>query len=288
MHLRWCWPSIWRQPRWDLFLYRHHLQRRAVISNVALLAALAISSFLPVLLNDPRLDLRTFGVEVSLFPLCAILGYLTPKIIDQYSEGDPDHAGRAYAINVVGCVLGPLVASYVMLPLWGVKISLVILALLFVFLFLIYSGELKAAPRAVSIILIGALVLCSTEVSISYEEKYPGGIVRRDHTATVISAGSGMDKHLYVNGQGITCLTTITKAMAHLPLSFQKQPPHSALTICFGMGTTYRALLTWGIKTTAVELVPSVKKAFPYYHADAGAVLQNPNGQIVVDDGRRF
>ena len=110
----------------------------------------------------------------------------------------------------------------------------------------------------------------------------------RDHTATVISAGTGMLKHLYVNGQGITTLSTITKSMAHMPLGFQKTPPHSALTICFGMGTTYRSLLTWGIKTTAVELVPSVKKAFVYYHADAQQVLNNPLGQVVVDDGRRF
>ncbi len=97
-----------------------------------------------------------------------------------------------------------------------------------------------------------------------------------------------MGKHLYVNGQGITVLSTITKAMAHLPLSYHAAPSHSALTICFGMGTTYRSLLSWGIKTTAVELVPSVKKAFVYYHADAEEVLKNPLGQVVVDDGRRY
>jgi spermidine synthase len=34
--------------------------------------------------------------------------------------------------------------------------------------------------------------------------------------------------------------------------------------------------------------VPSVVKAFGYYHADAATVLHNPKGHIVVDDGRRF
>ena len=38
------------------------LQRRAVGRD------LAVSSFLPLMINDPRLDLRTFGVEISLFP----------------------------------------------------------------------------------------------------------------------------------------------------------------------------------------------------------------------------
>ena len=54
------------------------------------------------------------------------------------------------------------------------------------------------------------------------------------------------------------------------------------------MGTTYRSLLTWGIRTTAVELVPSVKKAYGFYHADAEEVLKNPLGRVVIDDGRRF
>src|SRR5262249_50118398 len=41
-------------------------------------------------------------------------------------------------------------------------------------------------------------------------------------------------------------------------------------------------------ETTAVELVPSVKEAFGFYHADAPQVLKNPKGRILIDDGRRF
>ncbi len=54
------------------------------------------------------------------------------------------------------------------------------------------------------------------------------------------------------------------------------------------MGTTFRSALTWDVKTTVVELVPSVPQAFPFYHANAPEVLNNPNGRIVIDDGRRF
>jgi spermidine synthase len=270
------------------FVYRRHLAKHAVLSNAVLAAGLAITSFLPLTLNDPRLDLRTFGVEVSLFPVCALLGYLTPKLLDTYSRGDPHRAGRAYAINVVGCVIGPLVASYVLLPQWGVKGSLILLALPFVLLLVAYAGQLRGPVRVSAGLLTGAFLAFSYGASLSHEEKYPGGIVRRDYTATVISTGEGMDKHLYVNGRGITILTTITKEMAHLPLAYHSGTPRSALVICFGMGTTYRSLLSWGIKTTAVELVPSVKKAFSYYHADALLVLQNPLGKVVIDDGRRY
>jgi spermidine synthase len=60
------------------------------------------------------------------------------------------------------------------------------------------------------------------------------------------------------------------------------------LVICFGMGTTYRSALSWGMDVTVVELVPSVTKAFGFYHADAQKFINDPNGHIIIDDGRRY
>jgi spermidine synthase len=96
------------------------------------------------------------------------------------------------------------------------------------------------------------------------------------------------DKRLLVNGIGMTTLTPITKFIVHLPLAFHQGQPKSALVICFGMGTTFRSALSWDIDTTVVELVPSVTKAFGFYHSDATLVVSNPNGHIITDDGRRF
>ena len=269
-------------------LYRRHLGLRKTWTLPALLSMLALSVFWTLLITDPRFKGGSFFVELGIFPFCFFLGYLTPQLIDLVSGGDPAPAGQAYAVNIAGCILGPLVASYIMLPDLGVKNSLLVFAVPFVVLYAHQWSHWRSrwrAPAGIGIILLG---VTAARWSMSHEEKYPGGIVRRDYTATVISAGTGMDKHLYVNGQGITVLTTVTKTLAHLPLAFHPQPVHNALTICFGMGTTYRSLLSWGIKTTAVELVPSVRDAFGYYHANAAQVLADPNGHIVIDDGRRF
>jgi len=76
--------------------------------------------------------------------------------------------------------------------------------------------------------------------------------------------------------------------MAHLPLAFLNHTPGSALVVCFGMGTTYRSLLSWGIQTTAVELVPSVPRLFPYYHSDGAELMRSPLSRVVIDDGRRY
>jgi spermidine synthase len=86
----------------------------------------------------------------------------------------------------------------------------------------------------------------------------------------------------------MTSLTVITKLMAHLPLAFLDRPPQNALVICFGMGTTFRSLHSWGIPVTAVELVPSVPRLFSYYHSDGDAVLESPLSHVVIDDGRRY
>jgi predicted membrane-bound spermidine synthase len=76
--------------------------------------------------------------------------------------------------------------------------------------------------------------------------------------------------------------------MAHLPLAFLERAPEKGLVICFGMGTTFRSMLSWGIHTTAVDLVPSVPAVFGYFHADGPEIVKSPLAGIVIDDGRRF
>ncbi len=113
-------------------------------------------------------------------------------------------------------------------------------------------------------------------------------VLRRDYTATTISTIIRGTKALLVNGIGMTYLCTIAKLMVHLPMAFHEGTPKSILVICFGMGTTFRSALSWDTKVTIAELLPTVRDSFGYYHADTATALKNPNGHIVIDDGRRF
>jgi spermidine synthase len=76
--------------------------------------------------------------------------------------------------------------------------------------------------------------------------------------------------------------------MAHLTLASLDQPPRNALIICFGMGTTHRSVISWGVPATSVELVPSVPRLFSYFHDDGAKVLASPLSHLVIDDGRRY
>lgn len=213
-------------------------------------------------------------------------------MIDEYAAGDPAVAGRAYAVNILGCILGPIFASYAVLPWISERHALILLGLPF---FVFYLLNWKALPRQQHLglgLAAGAALGCALFISGDFQALVSRSSkiieVRRDYAASVISSGEGMDKQLIVNGMGTTVLTPITKFIAHLPLSLHRGKPESALVICFGMGTTYRSAMSWNIDTTVVELVPSVTKAFGFYHADAARLVNDPNGHIIIDDGRRY
>jgi len=296
--------------------YRRHRARGRVWSVGPLVLAAPITLMLPIFVALPDVltasarallaGLQTFSSDVpvwlatvplalvSIAPFCALLGYLTPMLVDHRARGVPERAGRAYAINIAGSILGPLMAAYLFLPTVGARVSMWALALPFLVLFGFYGLRPATTTRRALAIIVAVLTLVGfvrTGVrGQSFEEgsHIQAAVVRRDHTATVISYGQGKGRHLLVNGYGMTVLTTLTKVMAHFPLGLLEHEPKRALVIAFGMGTTFRSLLSWDIEATAVELVPSVVDAFPYYHDDAAEIVANPRGHIVVDDGRRF
>jgi spermidine synthase len=264
---------------------------------------LALFAIVPLVAADPRLEIRVLEPEfgllrlLAIFMFCAIAGFFTPLLVDSWSSGDPRKAGTAYAINVVGSIAGPLVAGFWLLPFLGERRAIVALSLpLFgIAAFIAFRTrtmrnntlDSRVSPKlkfvAAAII---AVVLYS--VSHDYETRYAQRKVLRDYAATVIATGEGFQRQLIVNGFSMTSLDPMTKYMAHLPMAFMSRRPKNGLVICFGMGTTFRSMLSWGVPVTAVDLVPSVPAMFEYYHSDARKLLSNPMARIVIDDGRRF
>jgi len=258
---------------------------------------LAFSIVLPLLATDPRISLSRFPrLALGLVPFSGLTGFVTPLIVDRISGGDGERAGRAYAVNVLGCILGPLLAGFFLLPIFGERVSLCLLALpwfligLFSTKFVLVATPSPASParKAIGFALatVSVVMFFSTR---SYEEEFTHRVVRRDYTATVVAKGdSRLEKRLLINGIGMTGLRPITKMMAHLPLAMLDRKPTNMLIICFGMGTTHRSALSWGISSTVVELVPSVPEVYGFFHSDGPRLLQSPQSHLVIDDGRLF
>ena len=289
--------------------YRSALRRGPVPDEPAWIAAAALAllalpmadPFLPVskLLRITPQAGALIRVMLGIGPFCALLGFLTPSLVDRWSLGDPERAGTAYAVNVLGCVLGPLFAGFCLLPFMPERLALGVMALP-----LFGAGwaaarrrqggsplllGLKALPVFALVSLLAAsLPFTSNTFEDGLSSRYPRTEILRDYQASVAANGGADGTFLLVNGVGMTLLTPATKFMAHLPLAFLARPPRKALVICFGMGTTFRSLVSWGVDATAVELVPSVPRLFGLFHNDAAKVLSAPNGRVVIDDGRRF
>ena len=270
--------------------------------------SLAFFGVLPLLTADSRLPIHLVArVFVGVMPFAGMMGFLTPMLVDRWSAGDPDRAGRAYAVNVVGCIVGPLLAGFVLLPLVGEQMSMLLLVLPWIAMVLPGNiwpstilpskiwpsmlepsgsqARLKGAARVTSYAMVAA-ALAVFFFTQGYEMQFPERRVLRDATATVIAKGVGPERRLLVNGMGMAKLTPITKMMTHLTLASLDHAPQRVLVVCFGMGTSFRSAESWGISSTVVELVPSVPKLVTYYHADGDQVLSR--GHVVIDDGRRF
>jgi predicted membrane-bound spermidine synthase len=275
------------------------LYRRGVFGGQAadggIWLLLGVSGLLPLIFADPKLAMpRLLRVAFGVIPLATAAGFATPMLVDRESRGDPSLAGSAYAINVLGCILGPLAAGFLLLPNMSERWALVTLSIPWLVIGSFRgvteagSGKKRGAwqkfPVAIAFLVAAGAIFFGK----GFEGKFRDRRVLRDSTATVIATGSERSsKRLLVNGYGMSSLTPITKMMAHLPLAFASAP-RNALVICFGMGTTHRSVLSWGIDSTVVELTPSVPRLFSYYHADGDQLLQSPRSTVIIDDGRRY
>ncbi len=286
--------------------YRICVKPRSAISDrfaIGLTTILAGGcAFLPLLATDPRIRIpRQLNSVASIIfgigPFCAVTGFMTSMLVDQWSQGSPERAGKAYAVNALGCILGPLLAGFLLLPSIGERWALLALALPFLgfglWSFFAIGDSSEGARKARSdlgALLVGASVTSVLLVMLTrdFETLFPERRVRRDYTATSIAIGKGMDRRLLINGVGITSLTPITKMMAHLPMASLPMRPRSVLVLCFGMGTSFRSALSWDVPVTVAELVPSVPSLIGYFHADGDQMIRSLHATVVIDDARRF
>ena len=278
------------------WIYRRS-KRDQVLENGLLWVALGFSVIFPFVTADARLRLPAIlRVVLGIVPFSALVGFVTPAVVDRFSRGNPERAGTGYAINIVGCVFGPLLAGFVLLPIAGERISLCILALPWFLVGFKYRpvssvsfGSVRRSPY-----FLGSCVLTLGSMAVAFssrgnEQRYWPREVRRDSTATVIATGSTREgKRLLINGVGMTMLTPDTKIMVHLPNALLSPPPRNGLVICFGMGSTHLSMLSWGIRSTAVELVPSVPTLVTFFHSNAALMMSSPLSHVVIDDGRFF
>ncbi len=208
-------------------------------------------------------------------------------------------AGSLLASNTFGAIVATFAIPFLVIPTVGSPVAVALLTLVNVITALVLLAVATGVDsvRRLATAAVAAAVGLAVVVGIAS----PGTVVdpgaarvlekggtifasAEDEIASV-QAGQVVARELWVTGTSMTLLTVDAKLMPVLPLVLRPES-ESALTVAFGMGSAFRAGLVAGLRTDAVELVPSVPEMFGWFYDDAAAVLADPNGQVIVADGR--
>ena len=246
-------------------------------------------------------------------PATVCMGVAFPAAVSILKGGGKEAGfavGRAYFYNTIGAIVGGFCASFVLIPFIGSSQSVLLLSLgnmgLAAILFwndreIMYFGFYRRVFTA------GLGVL---SVFLSYQLLYNGDSLYEHVTQSRINhlryAGAEFDfrednitsvfafrdrqsgqSGLFVNGIETAGKVMETKLMAHVPYAIHPNPT-DMLIIGFGVGTTFRSSLQDGMYTDVVELSPTVPRMFHFFYEDAVDVLRNPNGRVIINDGRNY
>jgi spermidine synthase len=292
-------------------------------STVGLLALAQLGTAILVVVGGIRvipgastgiLDLATstdtlFGTFLQtaalvVLPATFVMGLSFPAASDLVAGRDREvgtRAGLLLAANTLGAIAGTFAIPFVVIPLVGSPTALALVAMVNAALAIVLAlrggvanRPLRAATAVGGTVLVALLGIAVAvgglfvDPSVARIER-TGGTVLRSAEDEIASVQAGHDangtKHLWVTGTAMTLLTVDAKLMPILPL-IARPDATSAAVVAFGMGSAYRAALIAGLRTEAIELVPSVPTMFGVYYDDAASVLADPKGRVIIADGR--
>jgi spermidine synthase len=242
------------------------------------------------------------------FPAVAAIGVSLPTLMERAGRMPGASAGellgRLLAWNVAGCVIGALVAGFVLphtLGLWrSMELSALVLMAAGVLALAFGAGGAKRSRLALgtAVAFAGVLALWPqwtpdrprVRVASSEGERLiavsegPHGIV-----AVVERPGSRrlkLDNHYALGG---TLATGDERMQAHVPLLLHPSPRRVA-ALGLGTGISAGGTLFHPVEAlTLVEIVPEVAEAARVHFRDANAgVLEDSRARLVVDDARSY
>jgi spermidine synthase len=284
-------------------IYERRRDRSPRMSTLgALLAVAAGLAVVPMIVGNMYGPTWLPLAVLLILPVTTIFGYtfpLTVRLFVGSAEEASRGVGLVYAANTAGCVAGTVLAGFVLIPGLGTSASIIVAGLVLA----VFGGALAigSAPRegmlrpavgiAAAAALLAVFFIPAARPTYIQRKVAATGVPTahyEDSVASIdVTGGPARNRNLFINGEGITRLTVITKVLADVPKAARPDAT-TMLNICFGMGTTYRSSIILGLHTTAVELDPTVPSVMSWYYSDASKYLHSPLGHIVISDGRNY
>jgi spermidine synthase len=249
------------------------------------------------------------AVLIAILPpsLCMGIGFpmalgMAARSIAVIDRGDlAGRIGRLYSLNVAGAILGALVGGFVLLPRAGSVNALVVLGATFV-----VSGMLVLMSRRGTLRWSAAIALATVfflvardlpdPFKVAIDRRYGKLLLefwRDEGPQTAVSVRASQYQHvLYLDGlhqaNDQPAMVRLHRAIGHLPMVLHGAPK-DALVVGMGGGATPGAVSRHaGTRVQVVELSDSVRKAAPHFAHINYDLLNRPNVNIRIDDGRNF
>jgi spermidine synthase len=257
-------------------------------------------------------DLRSSDHVASLFvilPPALAMGLAFPLGVRAWTGTHDDRANSTarvatlYALNVAGAIAGSLVAGFGLIPAFGTRASVVILASAFGLagLVLLWSGS-SARQRVLTagaalLLFIGAARVLPSPLEAVQGRRVPPGerllfLDEGRQTTVAVYRQPGGAHVLYLDGlhqaNDTYPMVTLHRLIGLLPVAIHPAPA-SGLVIGLGGGVTAGAVsLTDGLTVDIVELSDSVVRGAALFKHVNEDVIHRPNVRLRIDDGRNF
>src|SRR5262249_4019868 len=210
--------------------------------------------------------------------------------------------GRVYAANALGCVAGPFLAGFILIPSLGIRATLGVLILAALAVGLM-AWSLASRPGAFlrtagAAVTLTVLVLSWMTLPARVYTKSPVEEPRHllyyaegnNATVAVVEEPGGI-RSILVDGQPVagTSATSVVdqKMLAHLPLLLHPGP-RRALTVGFGSGGTSHSMTLHGVDVDCVEIEGHVPGAAALFRSENHGVLEHPRFHLILDDARSW
>jgi spermidine synthase len=238
------------------------------------------------------------------FPLlCAVYG--------RHVQTLGRHVGLLFAVNTAGTVLGSLLPLFVLVPLIGIQISIMLVSAIYGVMglvLLVYCARGNRAPAVRTAIVYAAALLLFFAI-------VPSNLCQRVFLATNFDLARHTDILFYREGRTGTaivtrdrlnnCKTVYINGISEVPLLYPhllcfkmigdlapmlQANPDEVLMICFGGGIAAGATtqLPEVKHLTIVDLESSVVEAAIFLTKENNGLLANPKVNVVIDDGRNY
>ena len=220
--------------------------------------------------------------------------------------------GDVYAVNTVGSILGAFCAGFILIPLLGIRPSIVLMVVLNTgigCLLVLKSGQqtetrgalLQGISIGMPILNAGLAVILLLTLnqplflkSAIFKTQRPGDTLvdykeEVDATVTTLKDDEGVYR-LYVDTNQAADASRWDspshRVLAHLPLLLHPRPKR-ALVVGFGMGLTSYSITQHGVRVNAIELSNGViAAAQEHFKHVNGNIFESPLFDYKINDGR--